>query len=223
MKAKHMQSSLRNVVALSAAFVVTATFADVGLPPSSSLQITPGTGENAVSVSINDPCNHVWVLQSSSDLKTWSEVEALKIHNGSFARGFPGDAAQPGLFFRSFYDATRQDIPSTVENALLLPTTSFNYAAPALPLSFLVNPILAQDNMPAMNVTTDLGATLGRVLFYDKRLSTNQTVSCASCHQQKSGFSDPQRFSVAISCGTNAPTHSKTRCWVRFKTRLKWA
>ncbi|MEO6183834.1 MAG: cytochrome c peroxidase, partial [Verrucomicrobiota bacterium] len=89
----------------------------------------------------------------------------------------------------------------TTDNALHLPTTAFNYAAPLLPPSFLVQPILAQDNMPATNITTDLGGELGRVLFYDKRLSTNQTVSCASCHQREHGFSDPRKFSVGFNGG----------------------
>lgn len=55
--------------------------------------------------------------------------------------------------------------------------------------------------MPATNATTDAGAALGRVLFYDKRLSTNQTVACASCHVQANGFSDPRRFSVGFNGG----------------------
>ena len=33
-------------------------------------------------------------------------------------------------------------------------------------------------------------ATLGRVLFYDKALSLNSTVSCASCHKQELAFGD---------------------------------
>lgn len=33
-------------------------------------------------------------------------------------------------------------------------------------------------------------ATLGRVLFYDKNLSKNKTVSCGSCHKQEFGFAD---------------------------------
>lgn len=33
-------------------------------------------------------------------------------------------------------------------------------------------------------------ATLGRVLFYDKELSLNKSVSCASCHHQEAAFSD---------------------------------
>ena len=42
----------------------------------------------------------------------------------------------------------------------------------------------------------DMG-TLGRVLFYDKNLSLNNTVSCASCHKAEKGFADD----VALSEG----------------------
>ncbi len=37
---------------------------------------------------------------------------------------------------------------------------------------------------------TDAGATLGRVLFYDRSLSITNTVSCGSCHVQALGFAD---------------------------------
>ncbi len=37
--------------------------------------------------------------------------------------------------------------------------------------------------------------TLGRVLFYDKQLSINNSVSCASCHKQSFAFTDNARFS----------------------------
>lgn len=37
---------------------------------------------------------------------------------------------------------------------------------------------------------TNAGAALGRVLFYDKSLSLNNTISCASCHHQDKAFSD---------------------------------
>lgn len=39
-------------------------------------------------------------------------------------------------------------------------------------------------------------ATLGRVLFYDKHLSLNNAIACASCHQQQAGFADPKAFSL---------------------------
>jgi cytochrome c peroxidase len=38
-------------------------------------------------------------------------------------------------------------------------------------------------------------STLGRVLFYDRNLSINNTIACASCHKQQYGFADNQAFS----------------------------
>ena len=57
------------------------------------------------------------------------------------------------------------------------------------------------DSTPAANPVTNAGATLGRVLFYDRRLSANGTVSCSSCHVQEHGFSDPRRLSVGFAQG----------------------
>ena len=186
--------------ALAVVMAVSAGFAFGQLPPGASLGIAPTTGTNFVSVNITDPGNYVWLLQSSTNLTNWTEIAALKLHNGSFARGIP-PATTPGLMFRAVYDPARQTIPSAVTNALLLPASPFNYASPALPAKFLQQPILGQDNTPSTNLTTDLGSTLGRVLFYDKRLSTNQTVSCSSCHQREHGFSDPRQFSVGFNGG----------------------
>lgn len=42
-------------------------------------------------------------------------------------------------------------------------------------------------------------ATLGRVLFYDKNLSDDRTISCASCHKQEIGFSDDVAFSDGVN------------------------
>ncbi|MCA9242073.1 MAG: c-type cytochrome, partial [Planctomycetales bacterium] len=55
--------------------------------------------------------------------------------------------------------------------------------------------VAAEDNTPADNPITNAGAELGRVLFYDTRLSHNDSTSCASCHQQSAGFSDPAPLS----------------------------
>lgn len=51
------------------------------------------------------------------------------------------------------------------------------------------------------NPITDAGATLGRVLFYDTSLSTDGTISCASCHVQSLGFSDPDIVSTGVEGG----------------------
>lgn len=170
------------------------------LPVQSSLTINAHSNAGAV-VTIHDASNRLWTLQSSVDFSSWADAGSIKVHNGFYQREIAGSAAFPVRFFRASYDPMRQEILSTVQDALLLPATSFNYASPMLPPNFLVQPILGQDNMPATNMTTDTGATLGRVLFYDKRLSANQTVACASCHQQEHGFSDPRRFSMGFEGG----------------------
>ena len=41
-------------------------------------------------------------------------------------------------------------------------------------------------------------ATLGRVIFYDKHVSSNGEVSCASCHKQELGFADDKAFSDGV-------------------------
>src|SRR5580765_5258122 len=85
--------------------------------------------------------------------------------------------------------------------ALNLPSTPHNYVNQPLP-AFLLNPgIAGQDNTPATNRVTDWGATLGRVIFYDKIVSINNTISCASCHQQQFGFSDNKAFSNGFAGG----------------------
>lgn len=75
-----------------------------------------------------------------------------------------------------------------------------NYAAPVLPAYYNAG-VLADDNTPANNRATNAAASLGRVLFYDRQLSVNNTVSCASCHQQAQGFGDPRRFSLGFAGG----------------------
>lgn len=87
------------------------------------------------------------------------------------------------------------------EMAINLPNNPFNYSNPGLPQHLLDPAILNADNTPFNNPVTDHGATLGRVLFYDKNLSFNKTVACASCHQQDRGFSDPLVLSDGFEGG----------------------
>jgi cytochrome c peroxidase len=84
--------------------------------------------------------------------------------------------------------------PST-ERTLRLPDTPDHYADPELPAHFRTPAARRLDNTPRDNPVTDAGATLGRVLFYDTRLSASNTVACGSCHHQQNAFADPQRFS----------------------------
>jgi cytochrome c peroxidase len=205
-------------VAMFAGLASVKAVSGAGPAPSSMLELSTTNHGNTARLTLNNTGDQVWIIQRSSDPAGWTEVAEWKVHNGVISGSFAQDTSAPGVFYRAVFDSTRQNILSTTNNALLWPPLPFNYAAPALPASFFVQPILGQDNMPGTNVTTDPGASLGRVLFYDKRLSTNQTVSCASCHQQAHGFSDPRRFSVGFdgSTGTrNAMGLSNARWYQR--------
>lgn len=70
------------------------------------------------------------------------------------------------------------------------------------------------------NTITDKGATLGRVLFYDKNLSSNNTVSCASCHKQSEAFGDTNVASMGVNGSTGR--HSMRLINTRFATESKF-
>ncbi|WP_338869966.1 cytochrome c peroxidase [Spirosoma sp. SC4-14] len=53
--------------------------------------------------------------------------------------------------------------------------------------------------IPADNPTTRQGVYLGRMLFYEPRLSATKTISCASCHQQERAFTDGRALSIGVS------------------------
>ena len=186
---------------LVALFQHTASATTPPMPSEAAVLIERAPDGNAGFVVVSNSANEVWSLETTTNLLDWSPAGSLKVFNGLARRALPDAATQPGTFFRAFHDPGAPDVINDTTNALLLPGVSFNYAAPALPASFLVQPILGQDNMPATNITTDAGSTLGRVLFYDKRLSTNQAISCSSCHQQAHGFSDPRPFSTGFNGG----------------------
>ncbi len=48
------------------------------------------------------------------------------------------------------------------------------------------------------HINHDQIASLGRILFYDPRLSQNNSIACANCHQQRKGFSDNKQFSNGL-------------------------
>ncbi len=108
-------------------------------------------------------------------------------------------------------------IPSLTINA---PTPYELILPPGFPL-----PLIPDDN----SLTVEK-VELGRHLFYDTRLSANQTQSCASCHRQEHGFAEPLAMSVGStgeSVGRNAPglanvAYFSTYTWSsRLLTRIE--
>lgn len=80
---------------------------------------------------------------------------------------------------------------------------------------------IARDQLAGQSLS-NLKVTLGRVLFYDRALSNNNTVSCASCHQQRFAFSDTARASVGVNGTTGR--HSMRLVNARFaaEPRFFW-
>ena len=113
-----------------------------------------------------------------------------------------------------------QGSPSPTESAppsrtLRLPAQPYNYAQPELPPFFFGTDLVRADNVPSSNPTTDPGATLGRVLFYDETLSGNRTTACAACHKIARGFDDDEPLSTGFAGGTTR-RHSMALANARF-------
>jgi cytochrome c peroxidase len=73
----------------------------------------------------------------------------------------------------------------------ILPSTPFKYSLNVSSLDAVINSTI--DNQFRNSTGADLNnniVTLGRVLFYDKKLSVYNNVSCGSCHKAASGFAD---------------------------------
>ncbi len=160
------------------------------------LSYTQHTGYASLWLEDSNDTPNYWRLERSTNLVDWLTVDAGEAIHGlaRFSHAVVPQETVGAAFYRTVLD-------NTASNALNLPASPFNYAAIALPAHLQTPAEQAADNTPAANPITDAGATLGRVLFHDKRLSINHTVACASCHVASQGFSDTNRFSVGFEGG----------------------
>ncbi len=76
-------------------------------------------------------------------------------------------------------------------------------------------------NLPVDNITTYEGVELGRKLFYDKRLSSDKTVSCASCHKQELAFTDGKAKSIGVN-NEEMPFSAMSLVNLTWNSRLTW-
>lgn len=63
--------------------------------------------------------------------------------------------------------------------------------------------------VPAENPMTEARVSLGKLLYFDTRLSADSTISCASCHDPARGWTDQAQFSTGIrgqKGNRNSPT-----------------
>ena len=104
---------------------------------------------------------------------------------------------------------------AAIRAALLIdPENLPRYAGVALPPYFDAV-VLGREDRTIGAPISDAGATLGRVLFYERQLSRNGTVSCATCHAQTVAFGDTARFSRGFE-GTPTSAHSMRLVNMRF-------
>ena len=109
-------------------------------------------------------------------------------------------------------ETTYPDVIATFTGKIDLNNLS-NYANQSKPA------YITKDNTSS-NPITDKGATLGRVLFYDKNLSSNNTISCSSCHIQANAFSDDTDASDGVNGITTR--HSMRLINSRFSNETKF-
>jgi cytochrome c peroxidase len=109
------------------------------------------------------------------------------------------------------YDAIKAAFGSNID-----PTNLANYANQPKPA--YLNP--GKDNTGA-NPITNPKATLGRVLFYDKNLSIDNTISCGSCHRQEFAFGDTALQSKGVAGGLTG-RHSMRLINARFGAESKF-
>lgn len=87
--------------------------------------------------------------------------------------------------------------------------------------SKLLSPLPATAPAPDENPTTDAKIALGKQLFFDKRLSGDNTMSCATCHLPEKAFGDGQERSIGHG-GRRLSRNTPSLLNVAFYDRYLW-
>jgi cytochrome c peroxidase len=83
-------------------------------------------------------------------------------------------------------------------------------------------PGFPRPRVPADNPMTAEKVELGRHLFYDTRMSINQTVSCATCHRQELSFTDGRARGIGATDQVH-PRGSMSLANIAYSPVLTWA
>ena len=110
--------------------------------------------------------------------------------------------------------------PAGEPGAPTLPDSPYGYRDGVLPLPYVFRDS-SDDTTPLEDPTRDEIVTLGRVLFYDKRLSITNQVSCSNCHHQSRGFAAPVRFSSG-ALGVMQKRQAMPLANVRYNSQHAW-
>lgn len=136
-------------------------------------------------------------------------ISNLLIFSALLSLVFNGYGCKKSTSDTNSYTAIREKFGTRID-----PTNLANYANQSKPT------YITKDNTGS-NTITNAKATLGRVLFYDKQLSINNTVACGSCHIQKFAFGDTALASLGVENGRTA-RHSMRLINARFSNEAKF-
>lgn len=92
----------------------------------------------------------------------------------------------------------------------------------AVVYEFELPPGFPEPRVPVDNPMSEVRVELGRHLFYDTRLSGNETQACASCHQQERAFADSRARGLG-STGQEHPRGAMSLANVAYAATLNWA
>jgi cytochrome c peroxidase len=90
------------------------------------------------------------------------------------------------------------------------------------PFEWAIDSALPIPEVPVDNPMSDVKVELGRLLFYDERLSVSGAMSCATCHIQALAFTDGKARSIGAT-GQVHPRGAMTLVNVAYASRLTWA
>ncbi len=112
-------------------------------------------------------------------------------------------------------------VATTVAVAAVVGFGLLGAASPRAEWRWELPPGFPTPRVPADNPMSAEKVTLGRHLFYDKRLSGNETFSCASCHLQSRAFADPLPRGAG-STGEVHPRGAMSLANVAYASALTW-
>lgn len=112
----------------------------------------------------------------------------------------------------AFILGCQQDDPLTPNKDNQTPGTPFNLDIPEY---------FPKMDVPPDNPTTKEGVKLGRMLFYDPILSSDSSISCATCHQQENAFASNERFNRGVQ-GIEGFRNAMSLTNVGFNPTFNW-
>lgn len=170
-----------------------------------------------MTLKLADQSEGYWTLQRSADMQDWEPINTAKAQQGSFSYIDAGQSERPNFFYRLVNANTVDNVlideePFTFQSLVpnsFITRESVLFITPASSggggwagSNGVVNEIITfRETVDAPEAplhhdeVRDHKAYLGRVLFYDKRLSVNDSKSCASCHKQENAFADTEALS----------------------------